>query len=175
MNCKIKFKKIKVVYAIIFALTFLSFSVWLIVNPKIFIRNFLMTERHVILLGITGVIFNTSILFSLTKILPRKVALTITDDYFIDMSKYESFGKISWGDVVKIKRIKKRSLQIFLKEPFFEARKVFFIKKFLLFMQNWDYKNSIIISSALLECDIDYLENKILKGYRNYKKNSRKS
>lgn len=91
------------------------------------------------------------------------------------MSKYESLGKIYWSEITKIKRVKKQYLRITFRKPIFETRNVFFLKKFLLFMQNWDYKNSIIISSALLECDIDYLEDKILKGYRNYKKNRHKT
>ena len=173
MNCEIKFKKKRIILGIIFFSIFLSLSIWFIVNPKIFIRNFLMTESHIILLGLIGVITYIPFLFSFITILPRKVALTITDNYLIDRSKYESLGKISWGDVAKIKRIKKRSLRITFKKPIFENKKMFFVKRFLLFMQNWDYKDSIIISTALLECDIDYLEDKILEAYKNYKKHNR--
>ena len=155
MNCEIKFKKTRVVLAIILLLILLCLSIWFIVNPKIFIRNFLMTERHIIVLGLIGVITYIPFLFSFITILPRKVAFTITDNYLMDRSKYESLGRISWGDVAKIKRIEKRSLRITFKKPIFENKKMFFVKRFLLFMRNWDYKDSIIISSVHLECDID--------------------
>lgn len=169
MNCEIKFKTKRIILGILFFSVFLSFSVALMVSPKIFIRNFLMTEKAIILLGMIGAVTNLALLFSFVKILPRKVALVITDNYLIDRSKYESLGKISWGDVAQIKRIKKRSLQITFKKPIFEEANLSFVKKWLLFLQNWSYKNSIIVSSALLDCDIDYLEDKILEGYKNYK------
>jgi hypothetical protein len=38
-------------------------------------------------------------------------------------------------------------------------------------MHNWDYKNSIIISSALLECDVDCLEKNFVEAYKKSKLN----
>ena len=42
--------------------------------------------------------------------------MIITEEYFIDNSKYEAIGKIKWNEVSKIQRVKKTSIQIFFKK-----------------------------------------------------------
>lgn len=170
MENKINFDKERIIYAILVAILFISLSIWLILNPKIFIRNFLMKEWHIILLGAITMISFLALIYSLLNILPRTSALIITEEYLIDNSRYEAIGKIRWDEISKIKRIKKYSIQIFLKKGIIERVNSNLLKKFLRWGHNWDYKNSIIISSVALECDIDYLEKKIMQAYKKNKK-----
>ncbi len=168
--CKeIKFKKSRIVFGLLFSVLMLSFSIWFIVDPEIFIRNFLMEMWHIQLIGIIGVIFFTTLLYSFIKIYNRKWALRITNDYFIDNTKYEAIGKTLWENVEKIQRKKKYTLEIFLKENITSYTNQNLVQKFLLFMQNWNYNKSILISSALLECDIEELEEMMSVAYENYK------
>ena len=167
---KINFDKESVVFAILIVLLFISTSFWFILEPKIFIRNFLMKEWHIILLGVIGFIYFSAGLYSLLNILPRTCALIISEEYLIDNSRYEAIGKIRWDEISKIQRIKKSSIQIFLKNGVIERFNSNLLKKFLQWGHNWDYKNSILISSGHLECDIDYLEKKIMQAYKKAKR-----
>ena len=108
-------------------------------------------------------------LFSFFYIAMKRNGIIINNEYFIDNSKYEAIGKIKWNEVSNIKRIKKTGIQIFFKENLNDRLDTNLIKRFLLMMHNWDYKNSIIISSALLECDIDYLEKNFVEAYKKSK------
>ena len=69
-----------------------------------------MKEERIQILGLIGILYYSSLLFSYLIILPRKYAITISDDYLIDSSKYESLGKIKWTDISKIKKFNKKIL-----------------------------------------------------------------
>jgi hypothetical protein len=166
---EIKFNKSRVLYGIILYSILIFFSILFIMEPKIFIRNVFMKDWHIILLGVISSTYFAAQLFSLFKILTKNYGIVISEDYFIDNSKYEAIGEIKWNEVSKIQRIKKTGIQIFLKNNLSERINNNLLKKFLLMMHNWDYKNSIIISSALLECDINYLEKKLLQVYKKAK------
>jgi hypothetical protein len=141
-------------------------SNWFILEPNIFVRNVFMREWHIILLGGISTLYFLILFYSFLKILSRPYGIIISEEYFIDNSRYEAVGKVSWYEISKIKRIKKTSIQIFFKKNLSKNVSSNLLKKFLLVMQNWDYKNSIVISSALLECDINYLEEKFVKAYK---------
>ncbi|QLB13064.1 hypothetical protein EV697_102251 [Bisgaardia hudsonensis] len=143
MNCEIKFKKRKIILAILINCIFLLPCVLFVIYPEAFMDHFHASRNHIILFGTFYVI----LLFSYIRILLRKVAVIVNDTYLIDNSRYEAIGKIDWNDILEIKKISKKSLRITFKKPIFETRNMFFIKKFLLFMLNWDYKHCIIISS----------------------------
>ncbi|VXB19607.1 conserved hypothetical protein [Flavobacterium sp. 9AF] len=170
MENRINFNKKRIVFGILFIIVMLSISIWFILEPKIFIRNFLMKEWHITLLGIIAMMYFLALLYSFLNLVPRSYALIITEEFFIDNSKYETIGKIRWDEIYKIKRIKKNCIQIFLKKGIIQRVNNNLLKKFLRWSHNWDYKNSIIISSALLECDIDYLEKKIMQAYKKSKR-----
>ena len=88
----------------------------------------------------------------------------------IDNSRYESFGKIEWKKISKIQRIEKYSIELFLNKSVFEDRKINLLKKFLLFMGNWNYKKSIIISSVALDCSVEELYEEINLAHKKDKK-----
>lgn len=145
----------------------------MIIKPEDFVNHFFATESKIIITGLIFEVFFIPLLFSFIYILPGKVALVITDNYLIDRSRYESLGKIYWSEIAKIRVVKKTYLRITFKKPIFKERKIFFLKQILLFMLNWKYKDSIIITTGFLECDIDYLKNEILSAYRNYKRKTK--
>lgn len=168
---EIKFKKSKIFYGIILYMILIFFSVLFITEPKIFIRNVFMKEWNIILLGVISSIYFMIQLFSFFYIAMKRNGIIINNEYFIDNSKYEAIGKVKWNEVSNIKRIKKTGIQIFFKENLNKRLDINFIQRFLLIMHNWDYKNSIIISSALLECDVDCLEKNFVEAYKKSKLN----
>jgi len=169
MNKEIKFKKNRILLGILFFSLMLFASICFLINPELFLRNVFMKVRHVQLIGVIGIIFFSSLLFSFFKIIRRKYAIQITDDFLIDNSKYESFGKIKWSDITKIQRLKKTSIEIFIKRDLYKTKKINLLKKFLRFMSNWNYKKSIIISSALTDSSIEVLFEEITNAYRTNK------
>ncbi|MFC4740313.1 STM3941 family protein [Flavobacterium ponti] len=165
-----KFNKERILLGIVFLLLMLIFSFYFLLEPEKFIRNIFTRKETNQILGIMGIILFSSLIFSSLKILPRKYAIRITDEYLIDNSKYESFGKIEWNNISKTQRIKKYSIEIFLNEPVFKDRKIDMFRKYLLFMSNWNYKKSIIISSAILNCDVEELYKEINLAHKKNKK-----
>ena len=166
MNKGVKFKKNRILLGILFFSLMLYASICFLINPELFLRNVFSKVEHVQITGIIGIIFFLSLLFSHLKIIRRKYAIQITDDFLIDNSKYESFGKIKWSDITKIQRLKKRSIEIFVKKDLYKAKKRNLLKRFLEFMSNWNYEKSIIISSALTEENTENLFEEITNAYR---------
>ena len=169
MNKEIKFKKNRILLGILFFSLMLFASIYFLINPELFLRNVFMKEKHIQTLGIIGIIYFPILLFSFFKIFQRKYAIQITDDFLIDNSKYESLGKIKWKDIIKIQRLKKRSIEVFVKRELYKTKKINLLKKFLAIMNNRNYKKSIIISSALTETSIENLFEEITNNYRTNK------
>ena len=175
MNLEIKFRKERITLGIIISLLLLTFSVYFILKPEIFIRNVFMKILHIQILGIIGIVLFSALFFSILKLYSKKYALCITEEFIFDNSRYESSGKIEWQNISKIERIKKKSIEIFVNESVFQNKKLNLIKKFLMFMGNWNYKKSIIISSTFLDCSIEELYENITKTYQSYKKTTHNS
>ena len=175
MNLEIKFRKERITLGIIFSLIMLTFSIFFILKPEIFLRNVFMKILHIQILGIIGIVWFSALFFSILKLYFKKYALCITEEFIIDNSRYESLGKIKWQNISKIERIKKKGIEIFVNEAVFQNRKLNSIQKFLMFMGNWNYKKSIIISSALLDCSIEELYENITKTYQSHKKTTHNS
>lgn len=175
MDLEIKFRKERIILGIMISLLMFTFSFYFILKPEIFIRNVFMKILHIQILGIIGIVFFSALFFSIIKLYFRKYALLITEEFIIDNSRYESLGKIEWQNISKIKIIKKKSIEIFVNESVFQNRKLNVIKNFLLFMENWNYKKSIIISNAFLDCNIEELYEKIIVTYESYKKTTHNS
>ncbi|WCO03577.1 STM3941 family protein [Psychroserpens ponticola] len=169
MNKEIKFKKNRILLGILFFSLMLFASIWFLANPELFLRNVFMKEKHIQTIGIIGVIYFSALLFSFFKILRKKYAIQITDDFLIDNSKYESLGKVKWRDITKIQRLKKRSIEVFVKRDIHKTRKRNLLSKFLAIMNNRNYKESIIISSALTDISIEDLFEGITSTYKTNK------
>ena len=157
MNKKIKFKKNRILLGILFFSLMLFASIWFLINPEIFLRNVFMKAEFIQTMGIIGIVYFPVILFSFFKIISRKYAIVITDDFIIDNSKYESLGKIKWKDISEIQRFKKKNIELILNKTIFKTKRRNLLKRFLTFMHNWNYKKSILISSALMDCSIEEL------------------
>lgn len=128
-----------------------------------------METAPIQIIGIISVSFFSALAYSFIRIIPRKFALVISEEYLMDHSKFEALGKIKWGDISKIQRKEKKLIEVFLKEPIFKRKNLSIIKKFLLIIQNWNYKRSILISSVLLDCSIEELEQMISGAYKKFK------
>ena len=169
MSKEIKFKKNRILLGILFFSLMLFASICFLVNPELFLRNKFMKVEHILIIGIIGFVYFSTLLFSFFKIFQREYAIQITDDFLIDNSKYESLGKIKWKDIIKIQRLKKRSIEVFVKRELYKTKKINLLKKFLAIMNNRNYKKSIIISSALTETSIENLFEEITNNYRTNK------
>jgi hypothetical protein len=165
-----KFNKKRIFLGIFFSLLMLLISIFFVLKSEIFIRNVFMKTIHIQILGTIGIMYFSFLFYSLLRLFPRKYALIVSDEYLIDHSRYESFGKIEWKNISKIQKIKKESIELYLNKSVFQNRKMNLLEIFLVFMHNWNFKKSIIISSALMECSIEELFNEITFAYQNHKK-----
>jgi hypothetical protein len=71
-----------------------------------------MKEEHIQIIGIIGFVYFPLLIFSFLKIIKRKYAILITEEFIIDNSKYESIGNIEWKSISEIKRLKKKSIEL---------------------------------------------------------------
>ena len=172
---EIKFKKARLLFGTFFCLIMLSILITFLLKPNIFIRNVFMKSEHIQIIGIIGSIYFLTLIFSILKLFPREYAIQITKEFLIDNSKYESLGKIEWGNVSKIKKVKRKSIELFVNKSVLQSRKTNLVKKILVFMNNWNYKKSIIISSALMNCSLEELYDEINLAHQNHKKSANKS
>lgn len=141
-------------------------SVYFVISPEKFVRNMFMKTIYIQTVSIFGIVYFSTLLYSFFKILPRKYAILISNDFLIDNSKYESLGKIRWDDISKIQKLKKRSIEIYFKEDFYKVEEINILKRFLTIMHNWNYKKSTIISSALIDSSTQDLFNEIMNAYK---------
>ncbi|MQP24137.1 hypothetical protein GFJ94_03555 [Flavobacterium sp. LMO8] len=168
---KIKFRKVKILLgAFITLLLFLS-SFYFLLKPEFFIRNVFTKVIIIQILGVIGMIYFLALFYSILTLFSRKYAIIITDEFLIDNSKYESFGKVEWNTILRIEKFKRKSIQIFVDENFIKNRKMNILENFLVLMHNWNYKRSIIISNALLDCSIEQLYEEIILAHEKHKEN----
>jgi hypothetical protein len=163
MNKKVFFNRKKVLLALLFFIVYNAISIWLIYYPERFVRNFVIKKEYVQFFGVLSFIFSLTMAYTFVVLVFRRgEALEISDDYLIDNSRFESVGKVYFTEISKVKRKDKNIIEIILKEPVFKSKKLNYIQKIVCILTNWNYKYSIIISSALLDCDIEGLEKDIL-------------
>jgi len=165
MDKEIKFKKNRILSGLLFFGLMLFTSISFLVNPEIFLRNVFMKVEYIQILGIIGIVYYSILIFSFSKIIRTKNAILITKGFLVDNSKYESLGKIKWKDIHKIQRINKRCIELSLNKTILKTKKRNLLKIFLIFMHNGNYKKSIIISSALLDCSTEELFEAISLAY----------
>lgn len=160
--------KNKVFLGVVFLIIFNMLSIGLICEPGIFRRNLIMSNWFRPIFGAIGFLYSLTVLYGHIVLLFRhKEAFIISDNYLIDNSRYESVGKIYYSDIKMIKRLNKNGLEIVLKEPVFKSRELNIIQKLLLIFNNWNYKRSIIVSCAILNCERNVLEKVILDAIKN--------
>ena len=168
MNREIKFKKGRILLGIVISAVMLLTSISFILTPENYLRNVFSKEFYIQIIGTITLLYSSSLFYSLISIVNKTNAIVITDSYLLDNSKYESLGKIKWSSISKIQQIDKRNIRIFVNKSYLKTNKDNPLKKFLRMMNNWNYKNSVIISSALLDIDI----NELFKSISNvHKKN----
>ncbi|WAC02902.1 hypothetical protein N7U66_04985 [Lacinutrix neustonica] len=132
-----------------------------------------MKAEYIQIIGIIGIAYFSTLLYSFLRILPRKYAILISDDFLIDNSKYESLGKIRWCDISEIQRFKKNNIELTLNKTVFKTKKRNLLKRFLTFMHNWNYKKNILISSALIDCNLEELFETISVAYEKTDSNKK--
>ena len=152
MNKIIKFKKRKVLLGIVLFALYFAIALYFILSPDGMMEHIHSENKKLVQIPFLIVsIFPFLMLHSFLRILFRTKAIIITKEYLIDNSKYESIGKIKWEDISKIKRVKKRNIQIFLNPRKIKTNS---LKTFTRFLTNWEYRDSILITDALLDCTI---------------------
>lgn len=167
---RFSYNRKRVGFGICFFIIAVFFSVWMINKPENFVRNFLLIKEHVQVIGFFLFIYGTLMLYSFIQLFFFKSeAFSISEDCLVDNSRYESLGVIHFKEIEKVERIKKHSLKLVLKSSINETRKIHFFKKVVFIANNWSFGNSVIVSSALLDCDIDHLEKVIITALKKYK------
>ncbi len=159
---EIKFKKTRILLGILFFTIYLITTLYVVYNPDGMTEHMHSKREYTQIIWSLFSVFPFSMMISFIIIFFRQKAIIITEKYLIDYSKYESLGKIKWTDITKIKRVKKTNIQIFLEPTKIKTNP---FKTFLRFMTNWNYKDSILISSTLLDCEIDELYKVISTTY----------
>jgi hypothetical protein len=157
MNKEIDIKRIRVIYGIAISLTMLLISIWFILSPDIFIRNQWMKAAHIQTFGVIASVYFTFLLYSFIQIYSRRVGIIISSEYLMDLTRYESLGKIKWSEITSIQKFKKSSIEIIFKEPILKNKKLSMFKKILLYMNNYNPNLRIFISSALIDCSTEEL------------------
>ena len=166
---KIGFKKTKILLGLTIVVVMLLVSILFIYEPERYLRNVFSTREYIRNIGIVGVIFYSTVLYSNFSNFGKKHAIIISDEFLIDNSTYGSIGKIYWTDIVEISKLKKMSVELYLKPSVLESINDSLTKKFMRFMTNWRYKKSIIISTALLDCNRDELYEQIINTHKRNK------
>ena len=164
----INHNKGKIIFGSIFSLVFFSFSALFILTPHSFVRNAFTTTNKIQLIGSIGVIYFSILTLSFFKLSQQKKAIVISQDHLIDNSRFESIGKIEWQEIIEIKKLKKSSLEIIVREGFIKNTKQNILKKFLRYMHNWNNKSSIVISTTLLNCSRQELYESIVQNKKRH-------
>ena len=165
------FNRKRIVYGILGSVVFFVFSLWFICAPEIFRNHFLMNSVLTQIFGFIASGYYLLTLYSFVGLLFRgNVAFIISDSYLVDNSRFESIGKIYFNEICKIKRIKQHSLEITLIEPIFKSRSLNVLQKILLIANNWNPKNTIVVSSLMFNCDRETLRRAILEAMGNAKR-----
>lgn len=173
MERKVKFRKKRIIGGIIFSIVGVGFSITFLFYSETFLRSPSEMPEFMQLLGCITLLYFSALLFSFFTLINREYALIISDDYLIDNSRYESFGKIYWEEISKVRRKGKTNLELVLKEPSVKRKGLSYLKKYLLFMHNWNYKSGFLISSALLDCNINELNSMVNLAYRRWQRNNK--
>lgn len=168
MNKNIPFKRIKIIYAVVVSLIMLFASIWLIKDPDIFLRNKWMKELHIRTLGFIGLIFFASLGYSFISLFTRKTAIIVTNDYLVDLSRFESLGKIYWHEITNVQKSKNNNIEISVVDSVFENSETSFFKKYLRFMNGSKTRGGILVSSALLDCSYEEIYETIYHAYSTY-------
>ena len=143
-------------------------SISLVLKPEVYSRG-IYNKTVIEILGGFFALYLIALIYSLFQIYLRKYAFLIADDFFIDNSRYESLGKIDWKNINEVQKIKKNSLQLNLNKNVIENSNMNLIQKFLSIMKNWNYKDSIIVSTTLTQISRDKLLDEILNVLQNQK------
>jgi len=164
------FNRKRIVLGIVFFLFFSIIALWIIIEPKAFIRKVFMVQEYALLLGSFQLTYSLLMIYAyISLLLSKKEALVIRDSCLVDNSRFESLGKINFDEISEVKKFKKNSILITLKKPILK-RRISTLKKIVLIMNSWKTKNSIVISTALLHnCNQDTLEKLILQAIKKKK------
>lgn len=165
---EVKFRKVRILLVILISILMLIVSLSFVFKPEIYTRE-LSNNILIKILGALGIIHHLALTYTLFQIYSRKYAFLISDNFFIDNSRYESLGKIEWKNINSIQRISGNCIQIYLDYNILQNCNVNLLKKYLLFMKNWNYKNSIIISCTLTEYTCEKLFYEITCAIENQK------
>ena len=148
----------------------LILSIFISINPETFTTDRYNSPLFNRIISSLSAIYFLASLYSHLKLFNRKFALIIDDEYLYDYSSYESIGYIKWNEIYEINKKGKKSIEIVINKNLinFSSKRIFV--KFLLFANNWNYKKSIIISTANLTCNRDQLYSSIIRQFKKHKK-----
>ena len=148
----------------------LILSIFISINPETFTTDRYNNPLFNRIISSLSAIYFLASLYSHLKLFNRKFALIIDDEHLNDYSSYESIGYIKWNEIYEINKKGKKSIEIVINKNLINFSSKTIFVKFLLFANNWNYKKSIIISTANLTCNRDQLYSAIIRQFKKHKK-----
>ena len=134
----------------------------MILNPGNFISIFFRNKEIIFIISILGFIYFSIVLISrCIHLFNNKSAIIISNNFIEDNSSYKSFGKINWKNIQSIETKGtlggNKYIEIKMKRDFifFDTYKLNPLQKVLVFMKNWNYKSSIILTDKFLKISFD--------------------
>ena len=167
---EIYFNKKILVFRYITLSVIILVSIYIVINPELLTNKKYNSPVFNRIMFSFMFIYSFVILYSNIKLFNRGIALQITDQYLYDNSNFESLGLINLNDIYEVNIINKRNIEIILNQDIIAYSKRNFFIKILLFMKNWNYKKSIIISTDNLECERHEIYNSLKKAIELNKK-----
>lgn len=167
---KFLINKRKLLTKTLFTILFFLGAIAFILKPEWFLLNVFVKPHHILILGIFSSVYFAVLLFSYFHLLMRKnlLALAINNDFILDNSRYESLGKIYWSEISGIKKINKGCIEISLVDMGSKHKKMPVLKRFLLFMSNWNYKRSIVVHNNWIDFSAEDLEKSLNTAFKQY-------
>jgi hypothetical protein len=169
IKLKLDRKKLLFINLIVFIFGLLSF--FFIFFPETLKSSLFRSEIIIRIIGVIG--FPMSFLVSISyviKLFDKNVGLVITDDFLVDNTVYESNGKIFWQDIFDVHKTK-NNFELILSDKAQKTRnnELNSLKKIILIIKHWQYKDKIFINSSTLKCTKAELEKYIYTAWRNSK------
>lgn len=165
-------KKSRIIFSIIVAVLFSCLSLWLILEPEKFLRNYFSRVWMIQLLG--GLVLYCGVIWffsGFTFLFRKGYALEIGKDYLIENARFESVGEIKYDDIKRVSEFKKYSVEIVFKDGNFLSSRLSIVKKIVHLVNDWGIKNRVVFSCQSIDGDRKEIVSVIQKAIKEYRTN----
>ena len=165
--------KKKIILLLLGGIGFVFFSILFIIKPTDFVNSIIHSQKMIFIAGIAGLIFfGLGIIMLFIKLFDKNPGLIIDEEGIIDNTNSGSVGFIKWSDITEVTTKKIASTELILlqvKNPEEYISKANRLKKLSLKQNINNYGTPITLTSVVLQCSFNELEEIILESYKKYK------